>query len=194
MVDMNEEFQLNGRVSGCLSIYYIYCIVFEEINWFAVKIGNTTLLPLQVTVGKMPVSISRVNTYYNAFNFKSERWSETVKYTITASHRWMELRGEITDFSFDVLGSHDKLNINEKDVEVLVSFTTSHIINRGGTIEIQFPNNSTLVPQVKPHCRSAVTLGSELNGDPTGKPSVNVEGDVGCLIQNDYSWVITSFD
>jgi hypothetical protein len=64
----------------------------------------------------------------------------------------------------------------------------------GGAIEVQFPNNATAVPAIKPHCRSAVTLGSALNGFKTGKPSVNVEGEVGCLVQNTYSWIITGFD
>jgi hypothetical protein len=58
----------------------------------------------------------------------------------------------------------------------MVTFNVSHPVNRKGTIEIQFPNNSTLVPSIKPHCRSVVTLGSALKGDPTGKPSVNMQG------------------
>lgn len=37
-------------------------------------------------------------------------------------------------------------------------------------------------------------MGSQLFGAKTGKPATNVQGDVGCLIQNDFSWVITSFD
>ena len=109
----------------------------------------------------------------------SERWSETITYTITAAHRWMELRGTISGFSFEVLGSHDKLNVGQKNVEVLVKFNVSHVVNHQGTIEIQFPNSNTLVPSIKPHCRSAVTLSSELYGDPTGKPSSNVQGEVG---------------
>ena len=160
ILDMNDEFPLNGKVGPCPTMYYQHCIVFREVNWFAVKIGNTTLLDLQVYVDKLPVSISRTNTYYNAFTFKSERWAETIQYTITAAHRWMELRGAITDFSFEVLGSQDKLNIGQEDVDVLVSFTVSHIVNRGGSIEIKFPQDSTLVPVIRPHCRSAVTLGS----------------------------------
>ena len=106
----------------------------------------------------------------------------------------MELRGAITGFDFKVLGSHDKLNIGQKDVEVMVSFTVGHVVNRGGTIEVQFPNNSTLVPSIKPHCRSAVTMDSQLYGDPTGKPASNIQGEVGCLVQDSYSWLITSFD
>jgi hypothetical protein len=50
-----------------------------------------------------------------------------------------------------------------------------------------------MVPAIKPHCRSAVTLGSALNGYSTGKPAVNVEGEVGCYVQNTYSWIITGF-
>ena len=106
----------------------------------------------------------------------------------------MELRGAITGFDFKVLGSHDKLNIGQKDVEVMVSFTVGHVVNRGGTIEVQFPNNSTLVPSIKPHCRSAVTMDSQLYGDPTGKPATNVQGEVGCLVQDSYCWLIPSFD
>jgi len=64
----------------------------------------------------------------------------------------------------------------------------------GGTIEIQFPSNTTMVPAIKPHCRSAVTLGSALNGFNTGKPALNVEGEVGCTVQNNISWIITGFD
>lgn len=58
----------------------------------------------------------------------------------------------------------------------MISFTVSHMVPIGGTIEIQFPNNATAVPAIKPHCRSAVTMGSSLNGFNTGKPAVNVEG------------------
>lgn len=86
----------------------------------------------------------------------------------------MELRGAISGFSFQVLGSQDKLNINQKNVDVMVSFTTSHIILKGGSIEIKFPTNSTTVPKIRPQCRSVVTLGSQLQGYPTGKPSTNV--------------------
>ena len=106
----------------------------------------------------------------------------------------MELRGLISNFDFEVLGSQDKLNIGEKAVEIMVSFNVEHEVERGGTIEIQFPNDATQVPNLRPHCRSAVTLDSELLGDPTQKPATNMQGDVGCLVQNDYSWVITSFD
>ena len=69
-----------------------------------------------------------------------------------------------------------------------------HIVPIGGTIEIQFPNNSTTVPAIKMHCRSAVTMGSALMGFNTGKPAQNVQGEVGCTVQNTYSWIITGFD
>lgn len=93
-----------------------------------------------------------------------------------------------------MVGSQNKINVGQKDVEVLVSFTVTHMVPVGGTIEIQFPNNATAVPAIKPHCRSAVTMGSALDGYNTGKPSVNVQGEVGCLVQNSYSWIITGFD
>ena len=36
-------------------------------------------------------------------------------------------------------------------------------------------------------------MGSELYGDDPEKSIANVQGDIGCLVQNDYSWIITSF-
>lgn len=86
------------------------------------------------------------------------------------------MRGVINGFGFIVSGSQNNLNIGQKNVEVLVSFNVSHKVPRGGCIEIQFPSNSTTVPRIRAHCRSAVTLGSVLYGDPTGKPSTNIQG------------------
>ena len=74
---------------GCLPTFYEHCIVYKEINWVAIKIGNTTLLDLQVIIDKMPTSISRVNTMYQAFTFKNRKWAETITYTITADPRWL---------------------------------------------------------------------------------------------------------
>ena len=54
--------------------------------------------------------------------------------------------------------------------------------------------SSSNVPIIRPHCRSVVTLGSQLQGYPTGKPATNIEGDVGCQVQNTYSWLITGYD
>ena len=66
--------------------------------------------------------------------------------------------------------------MGQKDVEIMVGFTVQHKVPVGGTIEIQFPNNATAVPAIKPHCRSAVNMGSALMGYNTGKPSTNVQG------------------
>ena len=92
-----------------------------------------------------------------------------------------------------MVGSQNKLNVGQKNVEVLVRFTTQHVVPKGGSIMIQFPNNATTVPSIKQHCRSAVTMGSTLYGYDTGKPSINVQGEVGCVVQNTYSWIITGF-
>jgi hypothetical protein len=37
-------------------------------------------------------------------------------------------------------------------------------------------------------------MGSQLYGMNTGKPATNRQGEVGCLVQNSYSWLITSYD
>jgi hypothetical protein len=142
----------------------------------------------------MPLSISRVDTIYYCYSWKAERWTETILYTVSASDRWLELRGGITNFNFKVLGSQNKLNIGQKNVDVMVSFTVTHRVPARGTIEIKFPSNSTTVPSIKPHCRSAVSMGSQLYGHNTGKPATNRQGEIGCLVQNTYSWLITSFE
>lgn len=36
-------------------------------------------------------------------------------------------------------------------------------------------------------------MGSALNGYDTGKSLQNVEGEIGCNVQNSYSWIITGF-
>ena len=46
----------------------------------------------------------------------------------------MELRGTITGFNLQVLGSQNKLNIGQKNVDVMVSFTVSHKVPVQGTI------------------------------------------------------------
>ena len=93
IAEMNSEFQLSGTVGNCLNNFYTYCVVFTENNWLAVKIGNGTLIELRVYVTKMPVSISRVDTTWTAWTYKSQRFTETITYKMTAANRWMELRG-----------------------------------------------------------------------------------------------------
>ncbi len=91
-------------------------------------------MPLQAYVLRLPTSISRDDTTYKCYTYLSTRYTEVITYTITANNRWMELRGSITNFNFQVLGSQDKLNIGQKNVNVMVSFTTSHITYAGGSI------------------------------------------------------------
>lgn len=44
VIDMNTEFLLSGDIMGCQTIFYEHCIIYKEINWLAIRIGNTTLL------------------------------------------------------------------------------------------------------------------------------------------------------
>jgi hypothetical protein len=74
IVNMDSQFPFSGTVFNCLSPFYQYCIVYPTINWLAVKVGNGTILPLQVVVSQLPISISRVDTTYTAYTFLSGRW------------------------------------------------------------------------------------------------------------------------
>ena len=136
VVEMSSDFPLasTSSVAGCQFPYYLRCLVFPEVNWLAVQIGNTTLLPLYPTISLLPKSISRSDTTYQAYTFKSSRWAETITYTITALNRWMEIRGQVSNFGLEVLGSQDKLNIGQRAVEVKISFTVQHTVEEGGSI------------------------------------------------------------
>ena len=86
---MNSEFQLNGVVNNCIFNFYKRCIVFREINWVAIHINNGTLIPFYPQITQMPLSISRTNTVYYCYSWKSQRWTETITYTISAANRWL---------------------------------------------------------------------------------------------------------
>ena len=64
----------------------------------------------------------------------NSRWAETITYTLTAATRWLALRGSISNFNFQVVGSQNKLNVGQKNVEVLISFNVQHIVPVGGSI------------------------------------------------------------
>jgi hypothetical protein len=193
IIDLDTQFPLSGNIYNCQKPYYQYCIIYPTINWLAVKIGTGNQISLQPFISQLPNSISRVDTTFQCYTFRSGRWSETITYTVTAAARWLELRGTLSNFAFSVVGSQNRLNIGQKNVEVLVKFRTQHLVPKGGSIEVQFPNNASTVPAIKQHCRSAVSSGSTLYGFDTGKPSLNVQGEVGCTVQNSYSWIITGF-
>lgn len=193
IVDLDPQFPLSGTVYNCQQPFYQYCIVYPTINWLAVKIGNGSLISLQPYITQLPLSISRTDTTFKTYTFLAGRYSEIITYTLTANARWLELRGVISNFNYQVVGSQNKLNVGQKDVEVLVSFRVEHKVPKGGSIEVKFPANSTTVPAIKQHCRSAVSMGSQLYGYDTGKPALNVQGEVGCTVQNSYSWIITGF-
>lgn len=116
VVDLDPQFPLSGSILNCLSPFYQYCIVYPTINWLAIKIGNGTIISLQPFISQLPISISRVDTTYNCYTFLSGRWTETITYTVTASSRWLEIRGTINSFSLQVLGSQNKLNVGQRNV------------------------------------------------------------------------------
>lgn len=64
IVAMNNEFLFNGVVGNCIYNFYKRCIVFKEINWVAIHVNNGTLIPFYPQITQMPLSISRVDTYY----------------------------------------------------------------------------------------------------------------------------------
>lgn len=66
-----------------------------------------------------------------------------------------------------------------------VTFRTINGIPAGGSIEIKWP---TSIPQAYPHCRSMISQGSVLYAQ-----GQTYNGEIGCMVQNTRSWVITSF-
>lgn len=134
IVDLDPQFPLSGTIYNCQSPFYQYCIIYPTINWLAIKVGNGTIISLQPVISQLPISISRVDTTYKCYTFLTGRWSETITYTVTAAARWLEIRGTIAGFTLDVIGSQNKLNVGQKDVEILITFNVSHMVPAGGTI------------------------------------------------------------
>lgn len=66
-----------------------------------------------------------------------------------------------------------------------VSFRTDNGIPAGGSIEIKWPSS---IPLAYPHCRSMISQGSVLYAQGQA-----YNGEIGCMVQNTRSWVITSF-
>lgn len=161
-------------------------------NWLAIQIGNGTLVNVYPHIEQLPLSISRTNTFFNCYTFTGSRFTYNIQYTLTAANRWKELQGSLNTFTFQVLGRQEKATAMRSYVEVMIGFKTAHLIPANGAIEIQWPNNSTLVPYIKSHCRSAVTVGSLLYGQKAG--TTQPQGEVGCYVQNTYSWIITGND
>lgn len=67
-----------------------------------------------------------------------------------------------------------------------IDFNVRHIVPKGGSIQIKWGSN---VPKAYPHCRSMTTLGSILTAE-----GGSYNGEIGCLVQNTRSWVITGFN
>jgi hypothetical protein len=116
IINLDPQFPLSGTIYNCQQPFYQYCIIYPTINWLAVKIGNGTIISLQPFISQLPISISRVDTYFYCYTFLQGRWAETIKYTITAATRWLALRGAITNFNFQVVGSQNKLNVGQQNV------------------------------------------------------------------------------
>ena len=89
IIDMDANFPLSGNIYSCNQPYYQYCIIYPTINWLAVKVGNGTIISLQPFVSKWPISISRVDTTFKTYTFRSGRWSETITHTLTRNYRWL---------------------------------------------------------------------------------------------------------
>lgn len=75
IIDFDFQFPLSGNILNCQKPYYQYCIIYPSINWLAVKIGNTTIIPLQPYISKLPISISRVDTIFKCYTFMNSRWA-----------------------------------------------------------------------------------------------------------------------
>lgn len=69
VVDLDPQFPLSGAIYNCLQPFYKYCIIYPTINWLAIKIGNSTIIPLQPFITQLPISISRVDTTFTCYTF-----------------------------------------------------------------------------------------------------------------------------
>lgn len=90
----------------------------------------------------------------------------------------------MTFVSVQSYGLAQKLTVEKRDAEIVVEFITKNFVPSTGTFEIVFPSS---VPRIKADCRSVTSLGSGLMAQS------GASGEIGCDVQNERHWVITSF-
>jgi hypothetical protein len=153
-VDSN---QIANPFNLCPTALFDLCITATEVNYVLVK-AKANPASFKVFIRNYPLSISQVETFFQASVIEQGRYTGEIIYNIT-KYRWSQLQKNITFNYVSASGSALKLDLNKKYTEILVSFTTVCAVPSSGTIEIIFPPS---ISKIYPNCRSATGLGSGL--------------------------------
>ena len=158
-------------------------MAFTDINYFIIhsKTSNNDVAMYVTTT----IAISQVSTTVPALIWQDYRY-KGIDYTTMNSNCYNEIRGTLVNYwgVSSVRSSQAQTEGNRKH-QVRIDFQVRHAVPAGGTIEIKWPSS---VVAAYPHCRSMTNINSVLYAE-----GGNENGEIGCLVQNTRSWVITSF-
>jgi hypothetical protein len=169
--------------TNCNTSYFNLCLAFPDINYFVIwSKSDSYWARLDVVFGE---AISQRQTTMVAKVWSSWRYMGTRTINISPTC-WNQIVSTPTNFNIAATSSNYAYFQSRRKLEVQVQFQLQEPLPSDGSIEIKFNSN---VPMVYPHCRSVTGMGSALNA----QGSTN-NGEIGCLVQNNYSWVITGFN
>ncbi|KAL4494248.1 hypothetical protein ABPG73_018767 [Tetrahymena malaccensis] len=176
------------KMATCLT-FYDWCLTFPQINWVVLHISaslaaNTMYANNDVLIQVLPQSVPQITTTYQSYVWQGRFFRGYVTHQITPQ-QWLQLIGTIKNYGLKQLDSPQKLVKGRTRVEVNFNFTNSNFIPYYGAIQIRFPSR---VPTIQSHCRSSLTVGSGL------KSKAGQFGNIGCLVQDQNTWVIYGFD
>ncbi|KAL4462643.1 hypothetical protein ABPG74_000473 [Tetrahymena malaccensis] len=175
------------KMASCLT-HYDWCLTFPQINWVVVHIStslaaNTMYANNDVLIQDLPQSVPQITTTYQSYVWQGRLFRGYVTHQITPK-QWLQLVGTILNYGLTQIDSPQKLVKGRTRVEVSFNFTNSNFIPYYGAIQIRFPRR---IASIQSQCRSSITVGSGL------KSKAGQFGNVGCLVQDQNTWVIYGF-
>ncbi|EGR31412.1 hypothetical protein IMG5_110280 [Ichthyophthirius multifiliis] len=186
-----------GNLEECkLSTTFEYCIVFEDSNW-VVRKAKAALVP--TVTGNIELFALTDRSEIDNINFQSYIWSQgkltNVVLEVINKTAWDAAQGLITNLAIDLAqwvtygDASFKVPVSKKQVDIVVSFKIANQIPAEGSIEIRFKHATPF--KIYPNCKSHISGGSQLLS--AAQVDVAQNGEIGCAIQQDYSWYITGF-
>ncbi|EWS73604.1 hypothetical protein TTHERM_000251239 (macronuclear) [Tetrahymena thermophila SB210] len=175
------------KMATCLT-FYDWCLTFPQINWVVMHINtnlvaNVMYASNDVLIQVLPQSVPQITTTYQSYVWQGRFFRGYVIHQVTPQ-QWLQLVGTIRNYGLTQLDSPNKLVKGRTRVEVNFNFTNSNFIPYYGAIQIRFPSR---IASIQSHCRSSITVGSGLQS------KVGPFGNVGCLVQDQNTWVIYGF-
>lgn len=108
----------------CSPLSFVWCITMPEINYVVVNcLANGSIFKPHLV--NNPMSISLDHSYFYNDVWEDRRYVGTVTYDISPT-RWLQIQGAIVFTSVTAVGKPDKVVMNKKKCEIMVSFVTDN--------------------------------------------------------------------